>query len=148
MITYRKAKTSEISQIIDLLLDDELGKNRENKADLSTYLKAFEEITADKHQYLMLMLKDEQIIGTFHLTLMPSLSRNATKRGNIEAVRMAKKYRGMGYGQKMIEYAIELAKENGAKMIQLTSDKKRIAAKTFYEKLGFQATHEGMKMSI
>ena len=141
MITYRKAKTSEISQIIDLLLDDELGKNRENKADLSTYLKAFEEITADKHQYLMLMLKDEQIIGTFHLTLIPSLSRNATKRGNIEAVRMAKNYRGMGYGQK-------LAKENGAKMIQLTSDKKRIAAKTFYEKLGFQATHEGMKMSI
>ena len=148
MITYRKAKTSEISQIIDLLLDDELGKNRENTADLSTYLKAFEEISADKHQYLMLMLKDEQIMSTFHLTLIPSLSRNATKRGNIEAVRMAKNYRGMGYGQKMIEYAIELAKENGAKMIQLTSDKKRIAAKTFYEKLGFQATHEGMKMSI
>ena len=33
-------------------------------------------------------------------------------------------------------------------MVQLTTNKSRTEARTFYEKLGFEATHEGMKLYL
>jgi ribosomal protein S18 acetylase RimI-like enzyme len=70
------------------------------------------------------------------------------KRGNIESVYIDGAYRGMGYGKQMIKYAINFAKERGVKICQLTTNKKRVDAKRFYESLGFVATHEGMKLVL
>ncbi len=33
-------------------------------------------------------------------------------------------------------------------MVQLTSDKSRVDAHRFYERLGFVASHEGMKLPL
>lgn len=33
-------------------------------------------------------------------------------------------------------------------MIQLTTNKQRPSAKIFYERLGFEATHDGMKLHM
>jgi ribosomal protein S18 acetylase RimI-like enzyme len=66
----------------------------------------------------------------------------------IEAVRVADKYRGQKIGEWMIKEALEYGKLRGAKLIQLTTNKKRDRAKKFYETLGFEATHEGMKLSL
>jgi ribosomal protein S18 acetylase RimI-like enzyme len=44
-----------------------------------------------------------------------------------------------------MKYAIEYSKQRGAHLIQLTTDKQRPDAIRFYEKLGFKASHEGMK---
>ena len=52
----------------------------------------------------------------------------------------------MGLGKKMFEWAIERAKERKAHLLQLTTDKQRPEAITFYKNLGFKSTHEGMKM--
>lgn len=46
----------------------------------------------------------------------------------------------------MFVWAINRAKERGAHLLQLTSDKKRPDALRFYEKLGFVRSHEGMKL--
>lgn len=48
----------------------------------------------------------------------------------------------------MIEFAINWGKEYGATIIQLTTNKERERALMFYEKLGFKATHEGMKLYL
>jgi len=48
----------------------------------------------------------------------------------------------------MINQAFGYAKANNVKIIQLTTNKKRPRAKHFYEKLGFDATHEGMKLYL
>lgn len=45
----------------------------------------------------------------------------------------------------MMNAAIAFAKLNNATIIQLTTNKLRPIAKQFYERLGFKATHEGMK---
>ena len=45
----------------------------------------------------------------------------------------------------MMNAALEFAKLNNASIIQLTTNKQRTRAKRFYERLGFEATHEGMK---
>ena len=66
----------------------------------------------------------------------------------IEAVRVDERYRGQKIGEWMIQQAISYGKSNGASIFQLTSNKSREEAIKFYEKLGFESTHEGMKLYI
>jgi len=148
MISYKLATSDDIQRIVELLIDDNLGKTRESISNMEPYLKAFTDIQKDPNQHLMVMLLDKKIIGTFHLTIIPSLGRSGSKRANIESVRIDKNYRGQELGEQMIAEAIRIAKENGAVLMQLTTDKSRADAKRFYEKLGFVASHEGMKMKV
>jgi GNAT superfamily N-acetyltransferase len=48
----------------------------------------------------------------------------------------------------MMEWAINQAKENGCHLVQLTTNKKRTQALEFYKRLGFIASHEGMKLHL
>ncbi|MBD7908541.1 GNAT family N-acetyltransferase [Sporosarcina gallistercoris] len=48
----------------------------------------------------------------------------------------------------MLEHAIAMAKFEGAGIVQLTTDKQRVAAHPFYERLGFTASLEGMKLIL
>ena len=48
----------------------------------------------------------------------------------------------------MMKWAIERARAKGAHVLQLTTDKKRPDALLFYERLGFVASHEGMKFHL
>lgn len=150
-LIYRKAKLEDVSVIISLLLEDELGQMRESKSEAldSRYIDAFLKIDQDPNQYLMVVEdNNNELIGTCHLTIMPSLTFIGSTRMNIEAVRVLEKYRGHNIGHQMFERVMEYAKENGVAIIQLTTNKKRPRAKSFYEKLGFSATHEGMKLSV
>ena len=56
--------------------------------------------------------------------------------------------RGKGVGTELIKWAIQRAEEHGCHLVQLTTDKKRPDALRFYERLGFKATHEGLKLKI
>lgn len=49
--------------------------------------------------------------------------------------------------KKRFEWAIKRAKKN-AHIVQLTSDKQRNKAISFYKELGFKPTYEGMKLHI
>ena len=48
----------------------------------------------------------------------------------------------------MMAWAIAEARRRGCALVQLTSDKSRTSAHRFYERLGFVATHEGMKLAL
>ena len=144
----RKARLADLPSIVMLLMDDDFGKNRENIANIKKYEKIFELIAQDSSQYLMVVEEKGCVIGTCHLTVMPSLTLQGTIRLNIEAVRVAADYRSKGVGAWMIRQAIEYGKEKGVGLIQLTTNKKREKAKQFYERLGFEATHEGMKLFV
>ena len=48
----------------------------------------------------------------------------------------------------MMRGTIERACEKGCRRVQLTSNRMRKDAHRFYERLGFRATHEGMKLSV
>ena len=68
--------------------------------------------------------------------------------GQIEGVRVAASRRGAGVGEAMIEWALERCRERGCRLAQLTTDKTRTSAFEFYRRLGFEATHEGMKRPL
>ena len=67
---------------------------------------------------------------------------------NIEAVRVDKDCRGQNIGTLMMKEVVNIAKSKDVKIIQLTTNKEHIEAKKFYENLGFEASHEGMKLYL
>jgi GNAT superfamily N-acetyltransferase len=66
----------------------------------------------------------------------------------IEAVHVRGDRQGRGTGGAMMRWAVERARARGCGLVQLTTDKRRTAAHRFYERLGFTASHEGMKLSL
>jgi GNAT superfamily N-acetyltransferase len=148
-MNFRKATVKDLSTIVEMISDDELGKKRENfQIPLpSSYLKAFERINSDENQDLIIVENDSaEVIGTLQLTFIQYLTYQGGVRAQIEAVRIRKDQRGLGIGKEMFQWAINQAKERGAHLLQLTTDKKRPEAIKFYEDLGFRQSHEGMKM--
>ncbi len=147
-LIFRKAEEKDLNKIIQMLADDFLGNHRENLEDGISYQKAFDEIFADKNNFLAVVEFENEVIATIHLTLMRFLTRKAVRRMNIESVRVKTKYTNQGIGRYMMQKAIEFAKENDARIIQLTTDKRRLDVHRFYEKLGFEASHLGMKLYL
>lgn len=142
----REAKQKDLPAIITLLADDKLGKTREGMSDLDAYQSAFAEIDKDPNAILLVGEEGGAVVATCQLTIIPSLTFKGSTRGQIEGVRVAATHRGAGTGRLMIERAIEIAKARGCRIVQLTTNKARPSAIKFYEGLGFEATHEGMKL--
>ena len=146
---FRKATKNDVSSIIQMIADDELGKKRENFQNPipQSYLDAFEKINVDPNQELIVLENDNlEIIGTLQLTFIQYLTYQGGIRAQIEAVRIRNDHRSIGVGKTMFKWAIDRAKSRKAHLLQLTTDKQRPEALKFYEDLGFKATHEGMKM--
>ena len=72
----------------------------------------------------------------------------AAWRAQIEGVRIAAPARAGGLGRALFEWAIERARARGCGLVQLTTDKARHDAHRFYRSLGFEASHEGMKLDL
>ncbi|SDK84814.1 Ribosomal protein S18 acetylase RimI [Actinopolyspora mzabensis] len=144
---FRPARAADVAAVVSLLHDDELGRHRERPGD-PAYDTAFAEIASDPNQLLVVAELDGEIVGTLQLSFIAGLSHVGTKRAQLEAVRVGSEYRGLGIGGRMCEWAISVARERGAGQVQLTSDSGRTAAHRFYERLGFSATHVGMKLSL
>ena len=100
---HRKARIADLHQIIELLLEDELGGTRGSKsAELDeNYIKAFHKIDSDPNQYLIVVENGDEIIGTCHFTIIPSLTFVGSTRMQIEAVRVLGKYRDQKIGSWM-----------------------------------------------
>lgn len=146
---FRKADLEDVPFIIEMLANDKLGSQRENYQQPlpQLYYDAFEKINADANQELMVVENNEnEIIGTLQLSFIQYLTYQGGIRAQIEAVRIREDQRGKGIGDAVFRWAIQRAKEKGAHLLQLTTDKKRPDALRFYEKLGFKASHEGMKL--
>ena len=146
---FRKVTEKDLLEIVDMIADDELGKKRGNFQNPlpDQYLRAFKQISSDPHQELIVVENDNaEIIGTLQLSFIQYLTYQGGIRAQIEAVRIIKGKRGLGIGKKMFAWAINRAKERGAHLLQLSTDKKRPLAVKFYESLGFKKSHEGMKI--
>jgi GNAT superfamily N-acetyltransferase len=146
----RPAVREDLPEIVRMLADDELGSQREKCEDPlpRSYYTAFEQIERDPNHQLIVAESDAGVIGTLHLTFLPSISYQGGLRAQVESVRVDKRYRNRGIGRQMMEWTIERARERGACFIQLTSHLSRKDAHRFYERLGFKGSHLGMKLDL
>lgn len=149
-LKYRSAQFEDLENLVLLLANDPLGSKREDTTTPlnSAYVSAFQAITNDPNNELLVVELNDALVGMLQITFIPYLTHIGSWRCLIEGVRIHEEFRGHGFGEQMFQHAIKLAKEKGCNLVQLTSDKKRPDAIRFYEKLGFKATHEGFKLAL
>lgn len=177
-LKFRQATRKDLPEIVRMLADDFLGSTRERYENPlpESYVKAFEEIEADKNNELIVAImseppaaaggsnadssnikenpsatadgSDEIIVGTLQITFTPSISFQGGKRATVESVRVYEKYRGQGIGKELMLWAIERAKKENCVAVQLTTNSERKDAHRFYENLGFKGSHLGMKLKL
>mgnify|MGYP003346977924 CR=1 FL=1 len=94
-LIIEKAKLKNLKDLIYLLFEDDLGKERENLRNISInkYKKAFTKIIKDSNNEIFIMILNDQIIGMMQLTCIPGLSMQGITRCQIESVRIKKEYR-------------------------------------------------------
>lgn len=149
-LIIRTATRDDVPAIVGMLADDDLGSTREEPAATipQSYYDAFDAIQRDANNLILLACDREEVVGTLQLTFTPSLSYRGGWRATVESVRAARARRGRGIGTALMKRALELARERHCVLMQLTTHKSRTDAHRFYEQLGFQASHVGMKIML
>lgn len=149
-LLIRKATREDVPVIVQLLAHDPLGKTREVATDPlpDAYYSAFQAIDDDPNQYLAVMEHEGRVIGTLQLSFIPGLSLVGSWRAQVEAVRIDEAFRGHGLGEYFMQWCVIQAKQRQCSLLQLTTDKTRKDAHRFYERFGFVASHEGMKLRL
>jgi len=147
----RRAVSNDIERIVNLMNQGapEGGKNQSpTNLILNDYYAAFQKIEKDPNQYLMVAEINKEVIGTFQMSFLSYLSGAGQEDCQIENVFIAPEWRAKGVGTQMMNWAINHAKNSNCRRIQLTSNKKRKDAHRFYERLGFQSSHDGFKLQL
>src|SRR5205814_2823083 len=94
----------------------------------AAYGDAFDDLAAYRGNFLIVAEGAGTVIGCLQLTIIPGLSHRGTRRGQIEAVRIAAPWRDRRAGERLMCHAIEIARREGCGLVQLTSDNSRAAA--------------------
>ncbi|MFJ8763396.1 GNAT family N-acetyltransferase [Streptomyces clavifer] len=147
-LEIRPAVLTDIPAVVAMLADDPLGARRESPDDLSPYEAAFRRLTEDPNQRIVVAVREERVVGTLQLTVVPGLSRRGATRSIIEGVRVHSDERGSGLGTQLIQWAVDESRRQSCRLVQLTSDTTRTDAHRFYERLGFAASHVGFKLTL
>ena len=150
-VVLRRAEARDLPAIVDLIAADQLGVTRDGvktAEDLAAYQAAFDAIDRDPAHLLIVAQSGPGIVATMQLSFLPGLARRGALRAQIEAVRVHEAYRNRGLGAAIFTWAINESRQRQCALVQLTSDKSRTTAHRFYERLGFTASHEGMKLSL
>lgn len=149
-ISFRMARTKDLPVLVRMLADDPLGSKRETWSDPLPlgYSRAFEEILHDPNNELVVATDGDKLLGMLQITFIPYLTYQGRHRALIEGVRVASDARSRGVGGELIRWAIERARARDCVMVQLTTDRAREDALRFYERLGFVASHHGMKLHL
>ncbi|KQW21138.1 GNAT family acetyltransferase [Afipia sp. Root123D2] len=147
-MALREATRADVRRIVEMLDDDEIAKGRENLSDMTPYEVAFDAIAADANNTLYVWEEGGKVVGCLQLTFLPGLSYKGAWTAQVEGVRVDRALRGSGIGATMMEAVAAIAKARGCKALQLKTDKRRVHAHRFYERLGFAKSHEGMKLGL
>lgn len=98
-------------------------------------LNELENIIKSDNIHLLVAIEEDEILGSLAVAMyhIPT-----GKKAIIEDVVVDAQARGKGVASKLMQRAIEAARENGARKIELTSNPTRVAANNLYVKLGFK----------
>ena len=148
MIRFRPARREDVAAVVALLADDRLGAGRERTDDLAPYLAVFDELVGDPHNTLIVGETGGEVVACYQITIIPGISIGASRRAQIEGVRVARALRGQGAGRALVEDAEARSREAGAVLLQLTMNRTRTDSARFYEAMGFEASHIGFKKPL
>ncbi|MBN8969183.1 MAG: GNAT family N-acetyltransferase [Rhizobiales bacterium] len=148
-MALREARRDDVRRIVAMLADDELGQSRETlSGDMAGYYAAFDVIAADPNNALYVWEEDGEVVGCAQLIFLPGLSYQGAWSAQVEGVRVDSSRRGRKIGEKLMAAIIEKSRTRGCHRLQLKSNNQRLAAHRFYQRLGFDKSHVGMKLDL
>jgi len=149
-VGFRQASAADLPAMLRLLADDDLAQASGGYAAevTPTVAAAFDDIERDPNNELWVGDLGGEVVAMLQLTLIPGLSRGGMRRALVEAVRVRADLRSRGIGEALMRHVEDRAKAAGCGLIQLTTDRKRLAAHRFYERIGYAPSHIGMKRPL
>jgi GNAT superfamily N-acetyltransferase len=149
-LLIREAEAGDLEAIIRLHEEDELGSHGDvwSPETRPAYEAAFAAIQRSPENRLFVAVDGREIVGTFQLTFIPNLTGRGALRVKVESVKVKAARRSTGIGARMMAFAEDHARTNGAGALELTSNKTRPDAHRFYERLGYSRSHEGFKKKL
>lgn len=149
-VQIKEAAEGDLDAIIALFADDPIGGHGDttDPEALPDYRAAFARIAASPNERLYVAELDGEVVGTFQTMITTTLTARGSANMIIEAVQTRADMRGRGIGAAMIGFAVEKARQDGMRLVQLTSNAARKDAHRFYERLGFTPSHIGFKIKL
>ena len=144
----REAVAADLDAIVALQREDVIREVHEDDVPPAECRAAFDEITADAHQQLLVGELDGDVVATAQVTWIRRLTYVGGEMGVVESVRVRADLRGRGLGERLMRHVVHLAAARGAVRVELTTNAQREAARRFYERLGFVGSHVGMKLYL
>lgn len=100
-------------------------------------LLVWEKICLDRNLFYPVVVVDGRIVSSCTLAIVPNLTRDLCPYGLIENVITHPDCRKKGYGTKVLQKAIEIAREHDCYKVMLLTGHKDPATLRFYEQAGF-----------
>lgn len=148
-LTIREATRDDLPVVMALLAQDAVSaRARPSTAVTDAVLAAFDHIDASADHQVVVGEVDGKVVGCFQLSFLTHLSYDGGTRAHLENVRVNADHRSRGYGDDLMRWAIDRARERGCHLLQLTSNRTRHRAHAFYRRLGFEDSHLGMKLHL
>jgi GNAT superfamily N-acetyltransferase len=147
----RPARRADLPAVLALLADEERVVDPATVVVGEAYERAFAAIEADPRNEVLVLVEPGDggaVLGCLQATYIPGLGKGGAERALIEAVRIRADLRGGGLGKALMERAADRARARGCALVQLTSSKWRDDAHRFYQRLGYQRSHEGFKLAL
>jgi GNAT superfamily N-acetyltransferase len=106
------------------------------------------EILAGDHSTVLVGELDGEVVATAQVTWQRRMMYGAGLVCQLESVRVSSRVRGRGLGVQLVTWVVDDARRRGCARVELTSNAERVDARRFYERLGFKASHVGMKLYL
>lgn len=150
MIAFSTARPEHLDALIGLIADDPIGAVREDlsPAGRAAYAAALDAVSDHPATELIVALEGEAVVGVVQLIVVPGLVLKGATRAELEGLRVRSDKRRTGLGARLVEEAMMRARARGAAFIQLTSNRARMDAHSFYERMGFTLTHDGYRRPL
>jgi GNAT superfamily N-acetyltransferase len=148
MMRIRDAVETDLAAVLALLREDAIREVDEPVDITDGQRAALREIGELPHQQLLVGEIDGLIVATCQVAWLRRLIYDGSLICNVESVRVSAGARGQGLGAELMAYVCAEARRRRCARVELTTNRRRDRARTFYERLGFVPSHVGMKLYL
>lgn len=132
----REIKSTELNELLELYL----YLHEDSVPELNEHLrKTWETIMNDKNHHIIVKEVDDKIIASCVCVIIPNLTRGIRPYAFVENVVTNGSYRGKGYATECLNYAMEVAKQEGCYKMMLLTGSKQESTLRFYENAGYNS---------